>query len=112
MLLVTEAPLLLEYNDLIVAKVRANNAFGWGEYSLANTEGILTEQKPSSPSLAPILISQAETALTVEITAIEGIDTGGSEILSYNIQFKRDEDSTYVSIVGESSNNLQLTVSQ
>lgn len=39
MLEVTESPLLLVQGDLIVAKVRAGNDIGWGEYSTPNTVG-------------------------------------------------------------------------
>jgi hypothetical protein len=39
MLSVTEPPLSLQYGVLIQAKVRAQNAFGWGDYSDVNTDG-------------------------------------------------------------------------
>jgi len=39
MLSVTQAPLFLTQGDLIVARVRALNAVGWGNFSQANTVG-------------------------------------------------------------------------
>jgi hypothetical protein len=39
MLSVTEDPLNLQYGDMIVAKVRAQNQFGWSDYSEPNTVG-------------------------------------------------------------------------
>lgn len=57
MLQVTQEPMLLSFGDLISAKVRARNAYGWSEYSDRNTVGQTTQQKPSTPSEAPILVS-------------------------------------------------------
>lgn len=38
----------LVLNDLIVAKIRAYNAYGWGNYSV-NTEGVLIKTEPKKP---------------------------------------------------------------
>jgi hypothetical protein len=43
MLAVSDSPLLLEQGDLIVARVRAGNDIGWGEFSVSNTEGQITQ---------------------------------------------------------------------
>jgi hypothetical protein len=87
MLNVVDEPLLLVQGDLIVAKVRARNSIGWGDISDTNTGGQTTQQKPISPTAAPILISQAETALTVTMPEITDTDTGGSDILTYHLQY-------------------------
>jgi hypothetical protein len=104
--------LLLVYGDTIVAKVRARNSIGWGAYSNPNTEGQTTQQKPSIPSLAPVLISQAETALTVSMPEMTGSETGGSDILSYHLQYKRDGTLSFETIVGEDPDNLMLVISR
>ena len=57
MLDVLEDPLWLEQGDLIVAKVRAINQIGYGEYSSTNTLGQMTEKKPATPAFAPVMIS-------------------------------------------------------
>jgi hypothetical protein len=57
MLEVTTSPLLLVQGDLIVAKIRAKNSLGWGEFSPVNTHGQTTKQKPDSPQQAPELVS-------------------------------------------------------
>lgn len=58
-----------------------------------------------------MLISQAETALTVEIPVVEGTATGGADILSYNLQYKEKDQTDFISKVGEDADNLMLTIS-
>ena len=111
MLNVVEEPLLLVQGDLIVAKVRARNSIGWGAISDTNTDGQTTQQKPISPTEAPILISQAETALTVSMPEITDTDTGGSDILTYHLQYQRDGDSDWISISGMNPDSLMTTIS-
>jgi hypothetical protein len=43
---------------------------------------------------------------------ISGDDTGGSQIQSYDLQYKQEDASTFISIVGELTNNLQRLISQ
>lgn len=43
---------------------------------------------------------------------ISGEDTGGSQIQSYDLQFKQDGASEFISIVGAETNNLQRLISQ
>jgi len=103
-------PYLLIQGDLIVAHVRASNAFGDGPYSDLNTSGLTVETVPSRPLLAPVLISQSETSITVQMPELVGQDTGGSPILSYNLQYNSGGSSTtYVSLIGENPNSLILT---
>jgi hypothetical protein len=65
MLEFSESPLLLEQGEIIVARVRAGNDIGWGEFSDVNTVGQATQLKPSTPSEVPILISQSESELII-----------------------------------------------
>ena len=97
---------------MIVAKVRARNSIGWGAISETNTDGQTTQQKPISPTTSPVLISQAETALTVSMPEISGMDTGGSDILTYHLQYQRDGDADWISISGENPDSLMTTISQ
>jgi hypothetical protein len=48
---------------------------------------VTVEVKPYTPTLAPILIEQLETSIKVELPEITGLATGGSDILSYNLQY-------------------------
>lgn len=48
----------------------------------------------------------------MQIPEVTGDATGGANILSYNLQFKGGLQTEYISIVGETVNNLQLTISK
>ena len=110
MLQVIEGPLYLAKGDLIVAKVRAYNKIGWGDYSDANSVGQVTELKPGVPTFAPVLLLQNESELETEMPEIALENTGGSEITSYNLQYDQgDYVASYVTIIGESPNNLERT---
>lgn len=82
-----EAPFNLLQGDLIVAHVRASNAYGDGDFSDPNTTGLSVQTVPHKPLLAPVLVSQSETSITVQMPEIVGDNTGGSDILSYNLQY-------------------------
>ena len=57
---------------------------------------------PLTPSLAPIQISTTTTSITVQMPDITGTNTGGSPILSYNLQINQGGNSqVFTSIVGE-----------
>lgn len=43
----TVSPYSLQVGDLIRFKVRAYNSRGWGEWSVANSEGVLAQKVPS-----------------------------------------------------------------
>ena len=67
--------------------MRAGNNIEWGAYSAQNSVGVTTEVRPNTPVLAPIMIEQLETSIKVEMPEVSGLDTGGSQILSYNLQY-------------------------
>jgi len=73
--------------DLIVVQARAINGVGPGEFSDSNTFGVTMQQAPLTPTLAPIMVSQAETTVTVELPEITGINAGGSPIISYHLVY-------------------------
>jgi hypothetical protein len=73
----------------------------------------LTQNIPAVPNFVPLLKLQSETGLTIEMPEIYGAETGGSEILSYNLQFNMGGNSNnYISIVGEAPDNLQRTITK
>lgn len=83
---------------------------GPSELSDPNTTGVTVQQIPMAPSLAPIMISQAETSITVQMPQVSGLDTGGSPITSYNLVYSPNL--SYTSIIGENPNNLLLTITK
>jgi len=103
-------PYSLEQGNMIVAHVRASNSFGNGAFSDPNASGLTVQKVPSVPVNAPVLISQAETSITVQMPEIVGQDTGGSDILSYNLQYNAGGASTtYVNLIGENPSSMILT---
>lgn len=82
------APYSLVYADLVVAKVRASNAIGWGPYSQPNSVGALVQTEPvTAATPTPARGSRTDdTRVEVVWTAITlAVETGGSPITSYNL---------------------------
>ena len=67
-------------------------------------------QAPLTPVLAPTMISQAETTVTVELPEVTGTATGGSPITSYHLVYSSG--TSYISITGENPNNLLFVVTK
>lgn len=50
-----DAPYNLEFRDLIVARVRAYNLYGWQiDYSPANTSGVTVRREPSQMGIVSV----------------------------------------------------------
>ena len=108
--LLVEDPFFLEQGDLIVITVQAVNDIGASEVSDPNAVGVEMQQAPTTPPSAPIMVSQAETSITVQMPEVTGLDTGGSPITSYNLVYSPNL--SYASIIGENPNNLLLTITK
>ena len=67
-------------------------------------------QIPYTPAFAPIMISQAETSVTVEMPEITGIESGNSPVTSYNLVYSSSL--SFISIIGENPNNLLRTITK
>ena len=65
----TAAPYNLAYEQMIVARIRAVNSYGYGDWSDLNTEG---ETIKSVPLQMPIMETVYTTTENVEITFTEG----------------------------------------
>ncbi len=64
------------------------------------------------PTSSPILISQSESTITVEMPVLSGSDTGSSPILSYNLKYYiGSNNSTLVEVVGGTQDSLLRVVS-
>jgi hypothetical protein len=74
----------LQYGDLVVARVRAANSLGDGQYSQHNTEGATIETEPAQIA-APTETSISLTEISLVWVALSGADTGGSAPDSYYI---------------------------
>jgi hypothetical protein len=73
--------------NLVQAKVRAHNQYGYGAYSAVNTAGVLVQTAPSQ--VQNLIAGPASTESQVELVwnaLTTDAETGGSPILSYNAQ--------------------------
>jgi hypothetical protein len=71
-------------------KVRAQNLIEWGDFSEVNSDGAIIFVEPYQMSAANRGYDTSEVAVQVEWQAIEenSLETGGSQIDSYNLQWK------------------------
>ena len=91
----------LTQGTLISVKVSAINSRGAGDFSDPNTSGAVVEIVPWQPSTTPRRGSQTtETQLEVTWDYLTGLSTGGSTILSYELQLNTG--SGFVEVVGDS----------
>jgi hypothetical protein len=84
----TSTPFNLEQGDVVIAKILAANIVGESQYSMENSLGGVIRIVPHTPVLAPYRGQQtAEDRAHVLIAPLLSIQTGGSPITSYYIQF-------------------------
>lgn len=97
------SPFSLSVGDQIFAKVEAINSYGTGPLSAASSDTVYLSKAPSAPSASPAITTQTETAIAVSYAALSGnSETGGSDILSYNIVFDDGSNgSTFTTLAGE-----------
>ena len=86
----TSLPYALTQGTQIQATVRAMNEIGWGLVSDPNTVGATVASVPHKPPTPPTMVSQSSTAIIVNMPSVTLTETGGSSILSYNLQFKEN----------------------
>lgn len=81
-------PYSLQFNELVVAKARARNAWGYGAYSEINTSGAFIQTEPVAPA-SPVLdiVTSTLNKIKVDWPALTGLKTGESPITSYNLQW-------------------------
>jgi hypothetical protein len=87
MTLFRQTPFLLEFKDLIIARVKATNLIGTGPYSDLNTNGVKIMTEPEAPLNAPVIISYDEYSIQLTIDQLTGDSQGGSSILYYEISW-------------------------
>lgn len=76
----------LQYGDLVVARVRASNSLGDGQYSQPNTVGATIETEPGQMA-APTETSTSLTEIALAWVALTGADTGGAAPDSYQLDY-------------------------
>lgn len=97
----------LKWNNLIVAKVRARNLYGWSLLSEANTDGARIQTAPAKiQDLVEDNSMTSEEQLVFRWSLLTtGSETGGTEIISYNVQYDRGTNSkTWFNLAGFVSN--------
>lgn len=99
------APFNLVQGDSVYAIVRAVNLIGEGTYSEPNSIGAIIEDVPSQMAAPLRGTSTSESQLHVTWAELTGIDTGGTNIDSYNVKWDQG-DGTWTDIVGEDGNYL------
>ena len=71
-----------------MAKSKARNELGWGDFSDLSTSQILVVVKPHMPALPPIRDSSASslTSINMMMPFVSGVQAGGLPILSYSLE--------------------------
>ena len=102
-------PYLLEFQDPIMARVKSRNAIGWSEaWSLESLVFATVEVEPTK--MPPVVKGAAtdQTQIEIDWTALAGDATGGSIIISYNLEWDRDgTQTTFEELVGQSQSYIQ-----
>jgi hypothetical protein len=76
----------LVYGDLVVAKARASNSIGWGQFSQPNAAGATVQTVPVQMA-APTRGATTLTTLEVDWLALAGDGTGGAAVDSYELSY-------------------------
>lgn len=82
-----QSPYSLEYSDLVIAKVKARNSIGWAEsFSPENEVGAQIQVLPNQMQDVYEGIATDDTRIQVNWYELTEDKTGGSTILSYNLE--------------------------
>lgn len=80
----TASPYNLEFDELIIARISAFNTYGQSPVSTLNTTGVNVRRIPDQMDVVQI-VSKKQTEISLAWTALTGVETGNSDILSYNL---------------------------
>lgn len=80
-----QAPLNLVYDDLVVIRVLATNKIGSGPQCEPNIIGVRIQTEPITPPDSPEITEYSEYSVKLFFTILEGDQTGGSDILFYDL---------------------------
>lgn len=109
----TAAPFNLVQGDVVYARVSAINEIGTSEVSdLSGDDGAEIRTVPLAPTSGPSRGSNSdEDNLHIVIQPLTGVNTGGSAITSYNIEWDQGT-STWAELVGYTTNSLLTEFTQ
>mmetsp|Transcript_33982 Transcript_33982/g.25069 ORF Transcript_33982/g.25069 Transcript_33982/m.25069 type:complete len:432 (-) Transcript_33982:2733-4028(-) len=97
--------------ELVIAKVRATNSIGFGDFSEQNSDsnGAKVQTAPGTMT-TPLLSTSTLTSISVYVADPTTTDslTGRATIDSIHFQYKLSSDSTYTDIQGETANFMTL----
>lgn len=82
-----QEPFSYEFDDLVVARVRAYNSRGWSEYSDSNTVGVRIQTEPRTMSTPQRGNSTCPEMIAVSWQPISAPDNGNSAVLSYSLEY-------------------------
>jgi len=105
-------PYELQFNNLIVARVKAKNAFGWGLYSQPSTAGALIRTEPTQvalPTYVP-LSSTLSKVVTAWIALTSFTHSGGDTVDSYHLEWL--DGATWKSIQGQTASLSTILTGQ
>jgi len=104
---ITSSPFSLAQNTLIQARISAINSIGTGTPSSLNSEGTLAQLAPHKPPEMPFRHeSTTKEALVVNYPTLIDNFTGGSTILSLNLQWDfGTSGAEWRTLIGESPYN-------
>lgn len=108
MLSLVLAPFNLTQGTTIVAKVSAQNSVGAGAYSSLSSGSVIVQTLPSQPS-APIndVANTYQSVISVYWQAVSSPANGGSDIVSYNLQFDNaTSETTWTDLIGSPAYSL------
>lgn len=114
MSLLWTSPFNLLEGDLIQVKVAAKNELDFGLTSDQNLVGATVRTKPQIPTT---LVSRVEdqcttTTIAVEMPEVTTSNTGGADIISYNLEWNQGSGTTFYEIIGETTNNMVRIATQ
>ena len=96
MYVLSEEPYLLPFDALITVRATAHNSYGFAtQPSDINTVGVRIKREPDQMA-PPFELSSTDSTIVVQWSALVGVETGFSEILSYNLYW--DDGSNDLSI--------------
>lgn len=105
----TEEPYLLGFDSLVVARVTASNSYGSALLaSPVNTEGVKIRSAPSSMT-APSQVYSTDSTIKVEWQPLEGVQTGNSLILSYNLYWDNGSGVSSIELVDQLVTSFVVT---
>ena len=105
---------MLTQADLIVAIGQSTNEIGQSPYSEPSLSTVLVSQAPRMPLQTPVMVLQETTYIIVSMPEITGFVTGGSPVLSYNLQYRGETapPAQFTTLIGEVPDNMFLEYSK